>query len=73
MRKIISLIALIVSIHSVTAKTTHLLPIFEVNQDSVRTAELDQYWEALSKTVAEGDFEDYAAAYHPDAVIVFAT
>lgn len=34
--------------------------------------ELDAYWAEVSRTVAEGDFEGYAAAYHPDAVLVFA-
>lgn len=34
--------------------------------------ELDAYWAEVSRTVAEGDFEGYSAAYHPDAVLVFA-
>ena len=33
-------------------------------------AELDAYWAELSRTVEEGDFEGYAATYHPDAVLV---
>ena len=32
--------------------------------------ELDAYWAEVSRTVAEGDFESYAALYHPDAVLV---
>lgn len=32
--------------------------------------ELDAYWAEASRTVAEGDFEGYAALYHPDAVLV---
>lgn len=32
--------------------------------------ELDAYWAEVSRTVAEGDFEGYAALYHPDAVLV---
>jgi len=32
--------------------------------------ELDAYWAELSRTVEEGDFEGYAALYHPDAVLV---
>ncbi|MGB1048855.1 MAG: DUF4440 domain-containing protein [Rhodothermales bacterium] len=36
------------------------------------TAELDAYWAEVSRTVAEGDFEGYSAAYHSDAVLVFA-
>jgi ketosteroid isomerase-like protein len=34
------------------------------------TAELDAYWAEVARTVAEGDFEGYAALYHPDAVLV---
>jgi len=33
-------------------------------------AELDAYWAEVSRTVAEGDFEGYAATYHDDAVLV---
>ncbi len=40
-------------------------------KDSVRTIELDQFWNELSRTVQEGDLEGYAAAYHEDAVVVF--
>ena len=42
-------------------------------KDSTRLAELDIYWAKLAKTVENGDFEGYAAAYHEDAVVVFAT
>jgi ketosteroid isomerase-like protein len=34
------------------------------------TAELDAFWAEVSRTVAEGDFEGYAAAYHEDAILV---
>lgn len=34
------------------------------------TAELDAYWTELRRTVAEGDYDGYAAAYHDDAVLV---
>lgn len=34
------------------------------------TDELDAYWDEVSRTVAEGDFEGYATLYHPDAVLV---
>ena len=40
-------------------------------KDSLRTQELDQFWNKLSNTVQEGDLEGYAAAYHEDAVVVF--
>ena len=36
-------------------------------------AELDAYWTELARTVAEGDYEAYAAAYHDDAVLVTLT
>jgi uncharacterized protein (TIGR02246 family) len=32
--------------------------------------ELDAYWSELARTVEEGDFDGYAALYHPDAVLV---
>ena len=35
-----------------------------------QTQELDAYWAEVSRTVTEGDFEGYAAAYHEDAVLV---
>jgi len=41
--------------------------------DSIREAELDQYWTELSRTVKEGDFAGYSAGYHQDAVIIFAS
>lgn len=31
---------------------------------------VDAYWAEVSRTVAEGDFEGYAALYHEDAVLV---
>ena len=34
---------------------------------------LDSYWKNMSQTVTDGNFDGYAAAYHPDAVVVFAT
>lgn len=34
------------------------------------TDELDAYWAEVSRVVAEGDFEGYAATYHEDAVLV---
>ncbi|WP_223032990.1 nuclear transport factor 2 family protein [Hanstruepera marina] len=72
MRKIILLIAILVSVQTISAHSP-VLPSFEINPDSLRIAELDKYWEALSKTVSDGDFEGYGAAYHPDAVVIFAT
>ncbi len=41
--------------------------------DSIRIAELNQFWNELSRTVREGDFEGYKATYHADAVCVFTT
>lgn len=35
--------------------------------------ELDAFWAEVSRTVAEGDFEGYAATYHPDAILVNGT
>ena len=45
----------------------------ETSNDSLRLAELDHFWTELSRTVNEGDFEGYKAAYHDDAVVIFAS
>lgn len=34
------------------------------------TAELDNYWAEVARTVREGDSRGYARLYHPDAVLV---
>jgi hypothetical protein len=34
------------------------------------SAELDQFWAEVTRTVTEGDFDGYAATYHPDAILV---
>lgn len=59
----------ITAVQALTKEKTTL----KTNKDSLRVAELDLFWAELSRTVREGDFEGYAAAYHEDAVIVFAT
>jgi ketosteroid isomerase-like protein len=58
--------------HAHTNKSTSNYRIVIPN-DSLRIAELDSFWAEVSRTVAEGDFEGYAAAYHEDAVVVFTT
>lgn len=75
MIKAISLLMILTSF-SIDANTT--LPsspndssLLKSSNDSIRMAELDQYWNALALTVKEGDFAAYAALYHEDAVIVF--
>lgn len=44
----------------------------EIEKDSIRLAEMDQYWIELSRTVRDGDFEGYKNAYHQDAIVIFA-
>jgi len=39
-------------------------------QESAPSADLDAFWAELSRTVAEGDFDGYAATYHEDAILV---
>ena len=34
------------------------------------STELDEFWAEVGRSVAEGDFEGYAATYHPDAILV---
>lgn len=48
-------------------------PSADAANDSERIKELDKFWAELSRTVREGDFEGYAATYHEDAVIIFAS
>jgi ketosteroid isomerase-like protein len=43
-------------------------PAFGV--DDIGQDDLDAFWAEVSRTVAEGDFEGYAATYHEDAVLV---
>lgn len=49
------------------------LAFSQVAADSARLVELNRYWAEVARTVREGDFEGYAASYHPDAVCVFTT
>ena len=37
---------------------------------TVSAQDLDAYWDEVSRTVAEGDFEGYAVLYDEDAVLV---
>lgn len=47
-----------------------LILLFSGFSTTYTPGELDAYWEELSRTVAEGDYEGYAALYHADAVLV---
>jgi len=57
-------------------KTLFLLIVLFLVLDAVADetdpviAELDAFWAEVSRTVSEGDFDAYAATYHPDAVLV---
>ena len=42
----------------------------QTHELDAQTKELNAYWDELSRTVAEGDFEGYAALYHEDAALV---
>lgn len=52
---------------------TESYPQNQTEQAASRLAELDKFWSKLSKAVSDGDFESYKAAYHEDAVIIFAS
>jgi ketosteroid isomerase-like protein len=45
------------------------LPLTSATAQTVQ-ADLDAFWAEVSRTVAEGDFEGYAATYHEDAILV---
>ncbi|MFT5886254.1 MAG: hypothetical protein ACI9IP_002718 [Arcticibacterium sp.] len=73
MKKILALLALLMfTVCEPTKANNPKGSSLESPQDSIRFAELDVYWEQVSKTVGEGNFEGYKALYHPDAVVVFA-
>jgi ketosteroid isomerase-like protein len=42
----------------------------EEAESSTRLAELDAYWQEVSRAVREGDFAAYRATCHPEAVLV---
>ncbi|MDO3694789.1 nuclear transport factor 2 family protein [Wenyingzhuangia sp. chi5] len=63
-------IIIIVSIGTTKANSFKNNIYQEIKKDSARLSELDKFWTELSRTVREGDFEGYQAAYHPDAVLV---
>ena len=67
------LVLIIISTIETTQAYTRIIPTFEINKDSLRIAELDRFWTELARTVREGDFEAYAATYHEDAVVIFAS
>lgn len=72
---LLSVIALIVIIESTNAniqKSSRII-IIENQEDSLRIVELDRFWNEVSRTVREGDFEGYKATYHEDAVVIFTT
>ena len=44
------------------------------NKDYLRKTEIDKtYWNVISKTVKEGDFEGYSATCHENAILVVTT
>lgn len=46
------------------------ISVHAVAQEDEVAGELDAFWAEVARTVAEGDFDGYAATYHPDAVLV---
>ena len=45
-------------------------PFAAAADDAARLAELDRFWEGVSRSVKDGDFEGYKAACHPEGVLV---
>lgn len=44
--------------------------VVHAEPDVTSLAELDDFWAEVSRSVAAGDFDAYAATYHEDAVLV---
>ncbi len=72
---LISLITLAATFEAASASgyIAYITTSLEYLNDSTREAELDRFWNEVSRTVREGDFEGYKATYHEDAVVVFTT
>jgi len=70
---LISVFLLIASVQITIATTKNDPPSNQTEKDPTRLAELDNYWDQISKVVRDGDIEGYRATYHKDAVIIFAT
>lgn len=68
---LLSVLLLLITIIPLSSSQFDITP--EEQQANERISELDQYWEKLSKTVKEGDFEGYSSLYHQDAAIIFTT
>ncbi len=68
-------VILLISIGSTKASNPKHKTLIKMESpaDSIRLAELDQYWAKLAQTVQEGDYEGYKALYHSDAIVVFAS
>ncbi|MDF0705850.1 nuclear transport factor 2 family protein [Flagellimonas okinawensis] len=74
MKKIKSFITLILALSVTCANASNPKNgKIETANDSLRLAELNNFWAEVSRTVKEGDFEGYKATYHEDAVVVFTT
>ncbi len=67
------LIASVFQFSKANNQLINLATEIQLDTDSLRNAELDQFYAMISKTVEEGDFEGYKEAYHKDAVIIFAS
>ncbi len=45
-------------------------PFAVAADDAARLAELDRFWNAVSQSVKDGDFDGYKATCHPEGVLV---
>ena len=50
--------------------TVLILATSGIQLASAQLATVDDLWAEVSRTVSAGDFDGYAATYHPDAVLV---
>lgn len=73
MKRFFFLPALLLFAVSTSTFSLSSTPASSKQQTNQHTNELNKFWEMLSKTVKEGDFEGYSSLYHNDAVIIFTT
>lgn len=72
MKKLIFLLTITLYTGVLSASATTIKLNTSIEKDSSRIAALDAYWQELSRTVKEGDYEGYKNTYHEDAIVIFA-
>ncbi len=57
-------------VNSLIILVLFFVPFAAAEDDAARLAELDRFWNAVSQSVKNGDFDAYKATCHPEGVLV---